>query len=79
MLSSEQIKEYRKNKGKICPYCGKSTVENINGKLNIISQDRSIQEMQCSSCKKMWKEIYPIFDIEEIENIKDEKNGKTFN
>lgn len=74
MLSLEQIKKYRKNKGKICPYCNKPTVENNNGKLKIINQDRATQMMRCHSCKKIWKEIYPIFDIEEIEeSIKTKK------
>jgi len=75
LLNQIKIKEYRENKGKICPYCGKQTVENHNGMLKIVNQDKATQKMQCSSCKKIWREIYPMFDIEEIEE-KDTNNEK---
>jgi len=75
LFNSIQIKEYRENKGKVCPYCGKSSVTTLRKKegLKIINQDRATQKMECKSCKKIWIEIYPIFDIEEIEEDNDEK------
>lgn len=75
MFDSIQQKEYRENKGKVCPYCKKESVTTleVKGELKIINQDKSFQHMTCKECKKVWKEIYPIFDIEEIEIDKKEK------
>lgn len=56
----------------MCPYCGERSVAipKNGGELKIINQDRATQEMECTSCKKIWNEIYPMFDIEEIEEKK---------
>lgn len=74
MFSNIQIKNYRENKGKLCPYCGEESISTINiGELKIINPDRATQRMKCKSCKKEWIEIYPMFEIEEVE----EENEKT--
>ena len=67
MLSSLEKQEYREHKGKICPYCGKESVSVMKPAQDpkVINQDRSIQNMRCNSCKMVWNEVYPIFDIEE--------------
>jgi len=67
MFSFIKIKEYKDNKGKMCPYCGKESVIIITKEeFKIINQDRAVQKMSCKNCKKFWNEIYPEFKIEEI-------------
>lgn len=70
MLSKIDKDEYRENLGKVCPYCGNESVITSSRKeeLKVINNDRSLQEMKCTKCKKHWKEVYPIFDIEELED-----------
>lgn len=71
MFDSIQIQKYRDNKGKTCPYCGNQSVSILKKEeLKIINPDRATQKMECRTCKKIWNEIYPMFNIEEIEDKK---------
>jgi len=75
LFNSIQIQKYRDNKGKICPYCENQSVTILNKEeLKIINPDRATQKMECRVCKRTWKEIYPMFNIEEIE-VKNEEAG----
>jgi uncharacterized protein with PIN domain len=77
LLTQLQKDEYRKNKGKICPYCKAKSIRTSSkvSELKIINQDRAIQEMLCKKCKKHWKEIYPFFTIEEVEEKQNDKES----
>lgn len=76
MFSYIQIRDYIDNRGEICPYCGESSVTiSVDIELEIINQDRLVQRMKCKSCKKTWNEIYPMFNIEEI-NIDEQIDDK---
>jgi len=68
VLTPLEISEYKKRKGKFCPYCnsGKICTSKTKGELKIVNPDRATQEMKCKSCRKVWLEIYPFFDIEEV-------------
>lgn len=71
MLTNIEKVEYRKNDGKTCPYCKAINSVMLSSKreeTHIINNNKSIQEMKCKKCGKHWKEIYPMFDIEEMED-----------
>jgi len=55
-------KNYLKNKGGVCPYCGSRNIEGLAG---YKTEDSAITtQVECHNCKQTWTDIYTLTDVE---------------
>ena len=62
-MTEEQKKAYLKAPH-LCPYCQSADIDAGDRTHNGEWID---MEVQCQSCKRMWRDIYTLTDVEEIE------------
>jgi hypothetical protein len=62
-LTQEQKEYYIEKRGTCCPHC-KS--DNIIGGMIEGGSDTAWQIVTCNDCKKQWREVYELSNIEEV-------------
>jgi DNA-directed RNA polymerase subunit RPC12/RpoP len=62
-LTRVRKKQYMDNGGNICPYCGSNDLD-----CSRFHSDNACawQNITCSDCKKEWRDVYTLTDIEKI-------------
>jgi hypothetical protein len=61
-FTREQVKEYIKNGGRRCPYCGSDEIE---GDDLDFEAEGIYQEVYCLDCENEWYDIHKLIGIKE--------------
>lgn len=61
-FTREQVKEYLKDCGLRCPYCGSDQIEGDEWNSGA---GEAWQEIRCLACDKKWDDLYNLVGIEE--------------
>lgn len=63
VMTDQQRKEYLKNNGVKCPYCGSKDVE--GGSIDVDS-GRVSQDISCTTCGAEWMDHYTLTGVSEL-------------
>jgi transcription elongation factor Elf1 len=62
-LTIERKEQYLKSMGIYCPFCGSDDIS--AGPLDA-DYGQAWSNVECQNCKRVWKDIYTLSDIEEV-------------
>lgn len=64
-LDADDVSRYIKEKGTICPYCHSNKLGSDG---NLRMEGNAVYlEVSCSNCHKIWRDVYALASIEEID------------
>lgn len=64
-LTAAQKQFYLNHEGSRCPFCHSTDIE---GREHDYEGNQVYQEIACNDCRRIWRDIYVLTEVEDIEN-----------
>jgi len=66
LTDTERVR-YLLNGGSRCPYCESGNI-GADGPIELTESCEGFLNVYCEDCKKRWRDIYRLHDVEDVEN-----------